>query len=59
MPRVHRVTAVVDCGDVCHPDTATAQVEGAIVMGLSAALGEAITIADGAVVQQNFPPIRS
>ena len=55
MPRVHRVTAAVDCGEVCHPDTATAQVEGAIVMGLSAAIGEEITIADGAVVQENFP----
>ncbi len=54
-PRVHRVTAAVDCGDVCHPDTATAQVEGAIIMGLSAAIGEEITIADGAVVQDNFP----
>ena len=55
MPRVHRVTAAVDCGEVCHPDTATAQVEGAIVMGLSAAIGEEITIEDGAVVQKNFP----
>jgi isoquinoline 1-oxidoreductase beta subunit len=55
MPRVHRVTAAVDCGDVCHPDTATAQVEGAIVMGLSAAMGEEITLEGGAVVQENFP----
>ena len=54
-PRVHRVTAAVDCGDVCHPDNATAQVEGAIIMGLSAALAEQITIAHGAVVQKNFP----
>jgi isoquinoline 1-oxidoreductase subunit beta len=54
-PRVHRVTAVVDCGDVCHPDTAAAQVEGAIVMGLSAAIAEEITIEGGAVVQANFP----
>jgi isoquinoline 1-oxidoreductase subunit beta len=54
-PHVHRVTAAVDCGDVCHPDNATAQVEGAIVMGLSAAIGEQITIDRGAVVQKNFP----
>jgi isoquinoline 1-oxidoreductase beta subunit len=54
-PRVHRVTAAVDCGDVCHPDNAAAQVEGAIIMGLSAAIGEQITIAHGAVVQKNFP----
>jgi isoquinoline 1-oxidoreductase beta subunit len=55
VPHVHRVTAAVDCGEVCHPDTATAQVEGAIVMGLSAAIAEEITIDAGAVVQRNFP----
>ncbi len=55
VPRVHRVTAAVDCGEVCHPDTATAQVEGAIVMGLSAAIAEEITIDGGAVVQRSFP----
>jgi isoquinoline 1-oxidoreductase beta subunit len=53
--RVHRVTAAVDCGDVCHPDTAAAQVEGAVVMGLSAAIAEEITIDAGAVVQRSFP----
>jgi isoquinoline 1-oxidoreductase beta subunit len=55
VPRVHRVTAAVDCGEVCHPDTAAAQVEGAIVMGLSAAIAEEITIGAGAVVQRSFP----
>lgn len=55
LPRVHRVVAVVDCGALIHPDTAAQQVEGGIVMGLSAALAERITIADGAVVQKNFP----
>ena len=54
-PKVHRVTAVVDCGFVVHADTAMAQVQGGIIMGLSAALGEAITIKDGAVVQRSFP----
>lgn len=55
LPKVHRVTAVVDCGFVVHRDTGAAQVQGGIVMGLSAALGEAITIKDGAVVQRSFP----
>ncbi len=55
IPHVHRVTAAVDCGQVCHPDTATAQVEGAIVMGLSAAIAEAITLEGGMVAQRNFP----
>ena len=54
-PKVHRVTAVVDCGFVVHRDTAAQQVQGGIIMGLSAALGEAITIKDGAVVQRSFP----
>ena len=54
-PLVHRVTAVVDCGFVVHRDTAAQQVQGGIIMGLSAALGEAITIKDGAVVQRSFP----
>lgn len=55
IPKVHRVVAVVDCGDVCHPDTATQQVEGAIVMGLGAAIAERIVIQNGAVGQRNFP----
>jgi isoquinoline 1-oxidoreductase beta subunit len=54
-PSVHRVTAVVDCGFVVHRDTAAQQVQGGIIMGLSAALGEAIALRDGAVVQRNFP----
>jgi isoquinoline 1-oxidoreductase beta subunit len=53
-PVVHRVVAVVDCGEVCHPDTATQQVEGAIVMGLGAAIAERITIENGAVRERNF-----
>ena len=53
-PVVHRVVAVVDCGFLMHPDTGRQQVEGAILMGLSAALGEAITLKDGRVQQQNF-----
>jgi isoquinoline 1-oxidoreductase beta subunit len=53
--RVHRVDAAVDCGLVVNPDQALAQVQGAIVFGLSAALLQEITVRDGAVVQSNFP----
>jgi isoquinoline 1-oxidoreductase beta subunit len=53
--KVHHVTAVVDCGNVINPDTATRQVESAIIFGLTAALYGQITIADGAVEQSNFP----
>ncbi|MCR4265041.1 molybdopterin cofactor-binding domain-containing protein [Nitratireductor sp. ZSWI3] len=55
MPRIHRVVAAVDCGGLVHPDTALQQVEGGIIMGLSAALREKITLEDGAVAQTNFP----
>jgi isoquinoline 1-oxidoreductase subunit beta len=54
-PQVHRVVAAVDCGDIVHPDTAEQQVEGAIIMGLSAALHEEITIRNGHVTQSSFP----
>jgi isoquinoline 1-oxidoreductase beta subunit len=52
--RVRRVTAVVDCGDLVHPDAATAQIEGGILFGLAAALYGEITIEHGAVSQRNF-----
>jgi isoquinoline 1-oxidoreductase subunit beta len=52
--KVDRVVAVVDAGQVVHPEGARAQVEGAITMGLSAALGEEITVTGGAVDQGNF-----
>ncbi|WP_292443500.1 molybdopterin cofactor-binding domain-containing protein [Mesorhizobium sp.] len=57
-PQVHRVVAAVDCGALCHPDTALQQVEGGIIMGLSAALFEQITIEGGAVLEQNFSDYR-
>jgi len=49
-----RVVCAVDCGMVVNPDTVEAQVEGAVVYGLSAALRNEITVKDGAVVQGNF-----
>jgi isoquinoline 1-oxidoreductase beta subunit len=52
--RVHRVWAAVDCGRAISPDGAKAQVEGSIVMGASAALGEEISVQDGRVRTANF-----
>jgi isoquinoline 1-oxidoreductase beta subunit len=52
--RVHRVVAAVDCGLVVNPTGAEAQVEGAIAYGLSAALGEEITVEQGVVQQRTF-----
>ncbi len=53
--KVHRITSAVDCGMAVNPDGFKAQIEGAIVFGLSAALYGEITLARGAVEQQNFP----
>ncbi|MDA8103803.1 MAG: xanthine dehydrogenase family protein molybdopterin-binding subunit [Nitrospiraceae bacterium] len=52
--RVHRVVCAVDCGQTVNPETITAQMESAIVFGLSAALHGAITIKNGMVEQGNF-----
>lgn len=51
---LRRVVCAVDCGTVVNPDVVRAQIESAVVFGLSAALHGAITIADGAVAQGNF-----
>ncbi len=52
--RVHRVVAAMDCGRVINPDGAIAQVQGAVTMGISAALLEEITVKDGRVEAGNF-----
>ncbi len=52
--RVHKVTCAIDCGTVINPDGVRAQMESAIVFGLTAALKSAITIEDGKVQQSNF-----
>lgn len=53
-PRVHRAVIALDCGTVVNPDTVRAQLEGAVVFGLSAALYSRITIERGATVESNF-----
>jgi isoquinoline 1-oxidoreductase beta subunit len=52
--RVPRVVAAADFGTVVNPLGATAQVEGSIVFGLSAALRQEITLSGGRVMQRNF-----
>ena len=53
-PKVHKAWAVVDCGTTVNPVNAAAQIEGGLIMGLSAAIGEQITIDKGVVEQSNF-----
>jgi isoquinoline 1-oxidoreductase beta subunit len=52
--RVDRVICAVDCGPVMNPDTIIAQMEGGIIMGLSAGLKEKVTHLNGSVVSANF-----
>jgi isoquinoline 1-oxidoreductase beta subunit len=61
VPRVHRVVAAVDCGQVVNPSIMEQQIQGGIVYALSNALRAKITIEKGRVVQGNFddyPPLR-
>ena len=53
-PRVHRVVAAVDCGQVVNPGILEQQIPGGIVYALSNALRAKITIEKGRVVQGNF-----
>lgn len=50
---IHKVICVMDCGIAVNPDQVKAQCEGSIVMGISAAMHEKMTIEDGRL----FPTI--
>ena len=52
--RVRRVVCAVDCGSVVNPNIVQAQIEGAIIFGITAALYGAITLKGGRVEQANF-----
>jgi isoquinoline 1-oxidoreductase subunit beta len=52
--RVRRVVCAVDCGTVVNPDTVQAQIQSAIIFGITAALHGKITLKDGRVEQTNF-----
>ena len=52
--RVHNFVTALDPGLAINPDGIAAQTEGSVVMGLSSALREAITIKDGMVEASNF-----
>jgi isoquinoline 1-oxidoreductase beta subunit len=52
--RVRRVVCAGDCGTVVNPDTVRAQIQSAIIFGITAALYGNITLKDGRVEQTNF-----
>ena len=52
--RVRRVVCAVDCGTAINPDTVQAQIQSAILFGITAALHGRITLKNGRVEQANF-----
>jgi isoquinoline 1-oxidoreductase subunit beta len=56
--KVHDLHCAVDCGQVVNRDTVVAQVEGAAMFGLTAALWGQIDFAAGQVQQKNFDQYR-
>jgi isoquinoline 1-oxidoreductase beta subunit len=52
--KIEKVYAVIDMGTVVNPDTVKGQVEGAIVMAISAAIKSGISFDKGQTVQTNF-----
>jgi CO/xanthine dehydrogenase Mo-binding subunit len=56
--KVHKITCVVDCGQMINPRIVESQVESGIVFGLSAALWGDITLSAGQVRDSNFNTYR-
>ncbi len=52
--KVHKITCVVDCGQVFNSHIAKQQLEGGILYGLTATLKGEINIKGGKIVQSNF-----
>jgi isoquinoline 1-oxidoreductase beta subunit len=51
---IPRVDIAIDCGATINPDRVRSQLEGACVMGVSAAMSGAITFKGGRAQQENF-----
>src|SRR5947199_295223 len=52
--RVHRVVCAVDCGRYVNPGIIEAQVQGAVIFGLTAAFYDELTFEKGRIQQSNF-----
>src|SRR6201984_1147107 len=52
--RGRRVARAVDCGAVINPDTVQAQIQSAVIFGITAALHGQVTLKGGRVEQSNF-----
>ena len=59
--KVHKLTGILDCGTVVHPDGALAQTQGSMLWGLSLALFEGTAFENGQVKDTNlntYSPLR-
>ncbi|MEZ4850903.1 MAG: molybdopterin cofactor-binding domain-containing protein [Bacteroidia bacterium] len=54
--KVHKVICVFDCGLAVNPDQVKAQCESAVIMGMSAAMYEKMTIKDGQLYPTIYGP---
>ena len=52
--KVNRVVVAIDPGTIVNPQQVSAQAEGGVIIGLSSALGEQVTVTDGKTDQTNF-----
>ena len=55
---VHRVSCAIDPGMIINPDQVKAQCEGAIIMGMSAAMFEEMQVIDGELQPEIYGPYR-
>ncbi len=51
---VDRIVAAIDCGLAVNPDPVVAQIEGSVIIGVSATLKEQVEFANGGVKTANF-----
>ena len=51
---VHKLVGAIDCGTAVYPDAIKAQMQGAAIMGLSAAFKERVVFAKGGVKTGNY-----
>ncbi len=54
--KIHKVTCAFDCGVAVNPDQVKAQCEGCVIMGLSAAMHEKMTLRDGKLYPTIYGP---
>jgi CO/xanthine dehydrogenase Mo-binding subunit len=55
---VKRVVCALDAGVIVNPDTVQAQVQSAVIFGISGALYGQATLKDGRIEQSNFHDVR-